>query len=391
MLRQLCLSLVLLAQPRVYDPAATGGNLRTYTTDHYTIHTDVSEDAGREVRLRLDRMFDEYARRTSDFAKPTTARLPFYLFTKEADYLAAGGMENTAGVFMVTDADKRLMARYTGDRRTWHTTQHEGFHQFAFLSIAPNLPPWVNEGLAEYFGEAIYTGDAMLSGLIPDYRRQRIVQLIQSQSHIPFATFLNLDIKTWNEQMSLVNYDQAWSMVQFMAEGDSGRYQKAFLSYMRSVAKGNTSARAWADATGNANPADFETAWKRYWLNLPPSPTSRLYSQARLMILTSFLARAAQQGQQFKSLREFTSSAIANQLSLPDSASPFWLPPKLLEPALEEVASNATYTLSYAGTAPRLARTYADGTTITVTYVPPPRSLRDSPSGGRTLVDVRPK
>ena len=41
---------------------------------------------------------------------------------------------------------------------TWHTVQHEGFHQFAHAVIGGDIPTWLNEGLAEYFGEALFTG-----------------------------------------------------------------------------------------------------------------------------------------------------------------------------------------------------------------------------------------
>lgn len=379
----MALGVVLVFQPRVYDPS--GSSMREVNAEHYVIRTDVADVVAREAKLRMDRMFEEYSRRTADFAKPIRQRLSLHLFSREADYFAAGGMEGTAGVFMVRGNDIRLMARYTGDWRTWHTTQHEGFHQFAYLSISPNLPPWVNEGLAEYFGEAIFTGDAMLSGVIPEYRRQRVARMIRENSHQPFETFLNMNIETWNRQMAAGNYDQAWSMVHFMAEGDSGRYQKAFLAYMKSAAQGNSPGKAWADATGNADPGSFEAAWKRFWLELPENPTSRLYSQARLMTLTSFLARASAQGQQFVSLREFTSAAQNDQVKMADESSPVWLPRKLLGPALEEVTSNATYTLTYLKNgAPRVSRSYADGSTVTVTFQPG--------AGGkspRTVTEVR--
>ena len=43
----------------------------------------------------------------------------------------------------------------------WHVAQHEGFHQFAWSRFAEDLPVWVNEGMAEFFGESVIVGDTL--------------------------------------------------------------------------------------------------------------------------------------------------------------------------------------------------------------------------------------
>ena len=137
-------------------------------TQFYTIHTDLADLPAREASIRITKMADEYERRTRGFGGRIDQKLPFYLYQNPDDYYAAGGPKGTSGIF----DGSRLMAvageKLTG--LTWQTIQHEGFHQFARTLIQDDLPPWLNEGLAEYFGEAIFTGDGYVVGVIPPWR-----------------------------------------------------------------------------------------------------------------------------------------------------------------------------------------------------------------------------
>ena len=131
--------------------------------------------------------------------------------------------------------------------KTWHVVQHEGFHQFAHAVIGGDIPVWVNEGLAEYFGEGLFTGDDMVTGIIPEWRRAAHRQDDRGQrfqadrrddaAHARCSGTRELDPK---------NYDQAWSMVQFLAHGDGGKYQPAFIEFMNAIGSGKRQHRSVA-------------------------------------------------------------------------------------------------------------------------------------------------
>ncbi len=351
-------------------------------TKYYLMQSDVPEDMAREAKLRLDRTFEEYAERTKDFARAPTDKLPFYLFKTGEEYYAAGAPQGTGGVFMVDQNGPRLMAiAHPGS--VWHVTQHEGFHQFAYFAISKKLPIWVNEGLAEYFGESIFTGDAMLSGLVPEGRRVRIQKMIADKKYHPFGEIISISSEQWLREMNIQNYDEAWSMVHFMAEGDGGRYQRAFLTYMKALAHGVDGVRAWTDIAGN-DTAPFEAAWKRYWTSLPVNPTLNKYIEARMMVYASFLARSKAAGQTWNTLPAFLEAAKADQVKLvTDNApnDPRWLPNSLLKNNLSDIPDEGTYTLYWNGPLPRLVRQGPDGTRITVSF-----QLRDGKP--HTIVDV---
>ena len=302
--------------------------LRTYETRYYVIHTDLGRDGAREADLRLTRMAEEYRRRTSDFSGEIRKKFPFYLFRREADYHAAGGTPNTAGEY---NPNQQTLMTFAGDDgpnlATWYTVQHEGFHQFADQVIGQQLPIWANEGLAEYFGEALFTGDGFVAGVVPPWRLKRVQATIEAGKFAPLREVVSLSHKQWNARISTTNYDQVWSLVHFLVHADDGARRDGLVALLKDPNS------AVEQHLGNVD--DLETKWRTYWSQLPEDPTADLYAEATLRTLTSFLARATARRQQFASFDEFVAAAEKGQLTMAESD---WLPPSLLSDALKRTA-----------------------------------------------------
>jgi hypothetical protein len=323
-------------------PAAAqshGPNLRTYETRYYTLHTDLAADDVREAVLRITLMAEEYYRRTEGLAGTVTERLPFYLFHNRQDYMACGGRAGTAGVF--TGTQLMAVADAKNPDATWHAVQHEGFHQFVLAAIGPRLPMWANEGLAEYFGHGIFTGDEFIVGLIPPARLARLKAALDGGQLRPLQDMLLMSPEAWNGALTAANYDQAWSMIHFLAHASGGRYQQAFIGFLRDVSQGARWEQAWLANFGGDVDA-FEVRWRDYWTRLPDDPTADLYAEAVVSTLTGFLARSFSQRQYFEEPDEFFTAARAGQLK---AHRDDWLPPRLLEEALEAAPSAGTWSL----------------------------------------------
>ena len=352
---------------------ASAADLKRYETRYYTIYTDLDPDVEREAAARMTRMAEEYHDRTRSFAGVIRHRFPFYLFRSEADYHAAGGMPGTAGVFIGSaDGEGKLMA-FAGQHitaYTWHTVQHEGFHQFAHAVIGGDIPTWLNEGLAEYFGEALFTGDGFVTGVVPPFRLARLQAEIRAGALKPVRAIMDVSPAQWRAEMNIGNYDQAWSMVHFLVHADGGRYAPAFSACIRQISAGKPFDVAWRTTIG---PADgFEDRWKAYWLAQPRSPTHDLYVRATVATLTSFLARATAERQAFPDLSAFVTAADDDRLRM---AADDWLPHSLLAGALTAAhldhgtADTAATTDGHwelkAGRQPTLADVLTDGTRLT--------------------------
>ena len=356
----------------------TQAELRTISSKYYELHTDLDEAGAQEAVLRITLMAEEYHSRTRGLGGTVARRLPFYLFQKRADYHAAGGMPGSAGVYM----GNRLMA-VTDPRnpaQAWHTVQHEGFHQFADATIRGDLPIWANEGMAEYFGEGVFTGDQFYVGLIPPARLKRIQAGIRAGHFMPLGKMLSLSLYEWNAFLKFENYDQAWSMVHFLAHGENGRYEKAFMGFLRDIARQIDRERAWQQNFG-ADIAAFRKRWEEYWLRLPDDPTAALHAEIVTATLTSFYGRAIGQRQRFKTIEEFFDAAETGQLKM-DSEN--WLPPTLLNAAMKQAPEVGEWSLTKRGRNRLLTCTMSDGTQLFGRFKLSKRRVKS------TWVDVKP-
>jgi hypothetical protein len=363
---------LVLAAPRSTrpDPKGVGGNLKRYDSPIYAVYTDVSEDDAKEALLRMNKMAFEYHERTKAlFGGQINQQLPFYLFNNRADYIKASGMPQSAGIFTgdalmaqaIRGQDERI------NRVTWHVTQHEGFHQFVYAVIRGEIPTWVNEGLAEYFGEGIFTGDGMVIGAVSNGRLKKIQQSMSDGSFMPLKDMMLMSHAEWNANLTQANYDQAWSMVHFLAQGDNGKYQDAFARFLQLVGKGNPWERAWVGAFGSVG--SFEEKWKEYWTKMPEDPTLDLYTKASVATLTSFLGRSYSQKVTFDNFEEFIKSDAKDLKAAPID----WLPPALYTEMkqLTEQLQQRDHKFSFVrakGPLPQIQCVMKDGTKVVGTF-----------------------
>jgi hypothetical protein len=348
-------------------PATSRPHLKAYPSRYYIVYSDLDAETVREAAARMTAMAEEYHRRTRGFAGTIHRRLPFYLFRGAKDYYDAGGMKGSAGIYDAGRQALLALAAQGADERLWHTVQHEGFHQFADMVIGGELPIWINEGMAEYFGHGIWTGDGFVTGVIPPYRLQRVQEHIRGQRVVPFEEMLRMTVQEWGDAVrdaprheddanavgpggsarrgdpnaperpaagkctqARVNYDQAWSMVHFLAHAEDGRYRKALVAMIGDVSGGRDWKASFQQRLGR-NIEAFEKRYRQWWLAQKPDATQELYTKAVVAILTSFLARAVAGGQKFQDVEDFLRAARDGQLKCPKSQ---WLPPRLLNDAL---------------------------------------------------------
>ena len=327
--------------------------LRRYDTPYYVIHTDLPDEGAAEAVARMTPLATELRNRTRalGFAGRIDERLPFYLYARREDYLATSAPPQTAGAFL----GDRLVAAAFDDRgsTTWHIVQHEAFHHFAAAAPGTELPAWLNEGLGEYFGEALFTGDGYVTGVVPAWRLARVKQSIKIGRFPPLAGFAQLSQDDWNRNLNLAHYDQAWSMVQFLLHADAGKHKPRVVAYVQALGAEKAPPAAWDAAFSGLT--GLEQRWKQYWLDLPESGAPDVLNEATVATLTSFLARAVAAGQQFDSFEAFARAARAGTLRCHRED---WLPPVLLLRSLDTLPEKARVSLQGRGPATHLIASF---------------------------------
>src|SRR5690606_21917268 len=188
------------------SPAWAGiQNAYKFKSKRYEITTDVDRELAQDIAQHMDAVYDEYARRMSGFRPRTNDKyFPLYVWENYETYLefvAGYGFraDNSGGVFFFSPKGSGLSTWVEGQSRLkmYYVLQHEGFHQFAYMRIDDDLPPWVNEGLAEYFGDALLIDGKLVPGKLDEERLLRMSRALNEHKFIDFRDLMTMDNREW--------------------------------------------------------------------------------------------------------------------------------------------------------------------------------------------------
>lgn len=307
---------MLIAAPR----ALAQDDLRICQTAHYRIHTDLDDELVTNLSLRMDAMYDEYARRLSEFPRPDdSVPLEAYVVHSKEKYLHLVGltMAGTGGAF---NANRHLLAAFLdgqGADALRRTLQHEAFHQFAAEAIGHNIPIWLNEGLAQLFEEGIWTGNGFLLGQVPPRRLRQLHADVEGGTLIDFSELLAMNgagwAKGWRDgARSATQYNQAWAMAHFLvyATDPQGllKYRARLiqmLQYLRSGMDGQSAFRA----AFSSNVDGFRDRFSEYADDLAATPQATLIEHQG--VLADMLIAMAEHNRYFADFDEFKRQCIA--------------------------------------------------------------------------------
>jgi len=300
MLLSALLALAAAASPVLADRG--GGDVRQYSSKYYDVYTNLPRETAAAYARHMDLTAAHYAKRFAGLRAKDRSRMAVYLFDLESDYhahMASIGVDsrNSGGMFAVQPRNdvKGLFTWVSGrsKRDVLSVLQHEGFHQFAYAFIGGDLPPWANEGMAQYFEDGIIIGRDMHLGLVNPHRLRQVQEALANKSNLmSFRELMTMDGQQWSANLRAdarrggLQYAYAWSVVHFLVHADNGRYQRAFLGYLDLIASGRTSEQAFQRAFGTADLEAMRKRWSQYVMLLDPDPL------AEATLRMEFLGRA---------------------------------------------------------------------------------------------------
>lgn len=319
-------------------PKSVLSRLVAVETDFYKVYSDLDELRVRDMSTRLDAFTRDLDARYDFLARSRKKKkMPVFLIQDPVTYKTLGGQ-----AYGVTWGD-RIVVLYSAAQRDefWHTIQHEAWHLFAHSLIAgPQglLPGWLDEGLAEYHGESLWTGDGFTCGVFPQNRRVRSLQRIREGRGKDFAEFVTVKAEAWS---GIENYDQGLAMMHFFLESGNTNYVHAVHVALERASKGRPFDKIFEKGFGR-QATDLQKEFADWWSAQTEATLDRVYTEATVATLTSFLARAHGQGQRFATADEFLKAAREGTLKNPPA---FALPNELLKEALDRAAKRKTWTL----------------------------------------------
>ena len=287
---------------------------------HYRIHTDLDRAFAEDLGRRMDAMFEDYSRRLADFNPDRRSKFEVYLFASRQDYLnfTNNKVPNTGGVFMPSRNTLAAFLEGQGRDTLRRTLQHEAFHQFAHSAIHPDLPPWLNEGLASVFEEGIFMGRTFSLGQVPPRRMRQLQADIEARRLVSFRKFMDYSLEDWSVALTeegmrgAAQYNQAWAMCHFLIyAGSPGEpiYRRRLLDLLNRLHDGQRSDRAFREAFSD-NIDGFQQRFLEFARNLTPTPQASMIE--RQEILADMLIALDQRGERFDSIGDFRRAMSRN-------------------------------------------------------------------------------
>ena len=170
-----------------------------------------------------------------------------------------------AGYFQKSEAANYIVLSTEGEMNfTYRVIFHEYIHFLVDNDIGrSNVPPWFNEGLAEYYEQFKIENDqkVTLGGL----NEQHLV-LLQQNKLIAFETFFNVDnysLQRQGHNSAGLFYAQAWALIHYLMHGNGGVRLPQLDKFTTLVINGKTPKAAFAEAF-QTDYATMERELKKY-------------------------------------------------------------------------------------------------------------------------------
>lgn len=198
-----------------------------------------------------------------NFSSPIPTRV--VVFRDEKSYKPFKSIEWAAGYFQPGDDINYIVLTTEGEKEdTFRTIFHEYTHFLIDNSLGrSNIPPWFNEGIAEYYEQFLIENDqkVTLGGLNEGHLR-----LLRGAQFIPFETFFAIDYYTLhkqNKQSAQFFYAQSWALVHYLLQGGGGARRAQLGKFVDLLMAGGKPKEAFQQAF-QSDYAAMEAELKKY-------------------------------------------------------------------------------------------------------------------------------
>jgi tetratricopeptide (TPR) repeat protein len=277
------------------------------------VYTDLSPP---EARSQLDQ-FETLRDALEQVAFPPSGepegRVTVVLFRRHHDYEALGA-PGTNGVFyprLPLDIEREPAMLVSGGLtgQTRRTFVHELVHELMHRAFG-DTPPWLNEGLADYFSSiSIEAGQIVLGAPVPERVTvpRYLLPTVSDITHADQDRFLKDD----SGSTAARYYTGAWLLVHLLRNGPE-RYRDRFDRFARALNDGKSADVAWRESMAGLDEEtlqrDFEahvesSEWPRFGKNAATRSSSssmaRPMRPAEVHLLWARIAPHTQEGRSF--------------------------------------------------------------------------------------------
>lgn len=262
----------------VPKPWKQSGDFFVRRQKHYRIVTNSSQKIADELAEQANFIYRAYkAKVFTDIPKPRQI-FNVFVYTNLKDYVElGGGNRQSLGFYSPFTRVLVILYREKDPEQSILVLNHEAMHQFVHDNLK-NAPMWFNEGLGDYFGPYKRVGKSRVASApnpmrLEDNPRGSLgIKSLLSKGLV--ADVKDLMLKTQAEfyDMTLIgprtpavsrNYAQAWSIMYFLHESETGQgYMKHLLKYYSLLRKGRHFHEAFEESFGKIDLEAFKNDWE---------------------------------------------------------------------------------------------------------------------------------
>jgi tetratricopeptide (TPR) repeat protein len=241
------------------------------TTEHFVVETDISQKKCELYASHLEAIRAFYAARFPHEGDSPRARVLVFDtaegFHRYAELTTDDRVDSLLGYYH--PRYRQLLLYEDKDdasgEETLRVLYHESFHQYIH-GVIPELPFWVNEGLAEFFSTCTIDerSDVKNEGLLLPARLADLKAFVRTGAGpVSFTRIMNETPHEFYQGPVAQKYAQAWSMVAFFKKGD-GRFGPVLEAYLAALAKGETPRDAFRETWGKEDMTVVEEQWRSW-------------------------------------------------------------------------------------------------------------------------------
>lgn len=230
-------------------PAAAQDKWTSVRSTNFHLIGDAKEAEIRRVATRLEQFREVFVQLLPSLKYSSPVPTTVIVFRNEKAFRpykpqSADGKATkwVAGYFSPReDANYIVLSTEGESKQTYQTIYHEYIHYLVNNSFGRSkVPPWFNEGLAEYYDQFSIEGDIRVN--LGDLNNNHLYTL-QNTKLIPLQQFFSVDYFTLNQQGSHsanIFYAQSWALMHYLIHGKGGNRANEINAYLNAIGNGET-------------------------------------------------------------------------------------------------------------------------------------------------------
>jgi hypothetical protein len=248
-----------------------GGEWKRLRSEHFVAVGDAGYVPMRNILVELEGFRQALLRSSPGVRVASSAPTTIVIFKDEASFSRFrprdedGRRRDTVAAYLLSgpDANYLVVPAHRNAGRTFHYLFHEYTHLIV-RQTQPNVPEWLNEGLAEFY--STFRASPREGRSVLGEPPQNRLPLLNRGQRLPLRELLTMGPKE-REQADVrrqqMFYAQSWALVHFLTLGDGGRHRAGIPAYLAAVEQGR-SIEAALEAGFGMSLAALDEAVARY-------------------------------------------------------------------------------------------------------------------------------